>query len=276
MNKVNFNISPEVKTHQVHSHGRFTTEQKKRLAKAAQDFEGILISMMLKSMLNESTGLFNKKDFGGDYFSTIFQLKMGEYIAENKGLGLSKEIYEKITGEPFDPKLLPGSIRISGEHPIRSKAGIGSNAVNAVNAKGKKLAPPQKAIERLAKYEDIIRKASAKFGVKDSLLKSIILTESAANPKAVSPAKAKGLMQLMDSTAKALGIRNIFDPEENIFGGARYFSSLLSLFNNNVDLALAAYNAGPEAVKKHNGVPPFKETQSYVNRIKAYLNYFED
>ncbi len=275
MNKVSIKISPENKL-QVHkAHSRFTPEQKRKLAKAAQDFEGVLISMMLKSMMTESTGLFNKKDFGGDYFSTLFQLKMGDYIARNKGLGLSREIYEKITGEPFDPKLLPGSIRVSKEYPLNSK--IEANVkVKEAGKNFRKIAPPKKAVERLARYEEIIRKASEKFGVKDSLLKSIILTESAANEKAVSPVKAKGLMQLMDSTAKALGIRNIFDPEENIFGGAKYFSSLLSMFNNNVDLALAAYNAGPEAVKKHNGIPPFKETQNYINRIKAYLNFFEE
>jgi len=276
MERVNLNILPGRKTNEVHSNSRFTLKQKRKLAKAAQDFEGLMISMMLKSMLTESTGLFNKKDFGGDYFSTIFQLKMGEYLAKSKGFGLAKQVYEKITGEAFDPKLLPGAIKVSAKEPLYSKPLSGVLNGIKTGAGSKKIQPPQKAIERLAKYEDIIRKASSKFGVKDSLIKSVILTESAAKEKAVSPAKAKGLMQLMETTAKELGIKNIFNPEENILGGTKYLANLLSQFNNNVEMALAAYNAGPEAVKKHNGVPPYPETLSYINRIKAYLNFFEE
>ena len=81
-------------------------------------------------------------------------------------------------------------------------------------------------------------------------------------------------MQLMDSTAVELGVENSYDPKQNIFGGAKYLSEMLRQYNGDLELSLAAYNAGPGAVNKHNGVPPFEETKNYISRIKGYLNYF--
>jgi soluble lytic murein transglycosylase-like protein len=123
-------------------------------------------------------------------------------------------------------------------------------------------------------FDNIINKASSEFGVDEKILKSVILAESAANPRAVSPVGAKGLMQLMDATAGELGVENSFDPQQNIMGGAKYLSKMLRQYDGDLELSLAAYNAGPGAVNKHNGVPPFEETKNYISRIKGYLNYF--
>lgn len=119
-----------------------------------------------------------------------------------------------------------------------------------------------------------IRSAAEFNAVEESLIRAIIHAESAYQPDARSPKGAQGLMQLMPATAADLNVGNPFDPAENIDGGARYLSQLLAQFKGNVDLATAAYNAGPQAVNKYGGVPPYDETQEYVRRVKIlYRRY---
>ena len=121
----------------------------------------------------------------------------------------------------------------------------------------------------LAKFENLIFDAASKFGLNPALLKAVIVHESGGNPKAVSRDGAKGLMQLIDSTAKMMGVTDPFNPIENIMGGAKYLSQLMSRFGGDIDKAIASYNAGPGAVEKFNGIPPYKETREYVRRVKA-------
>jgi soluble lytic murein transglycosylase-like protein len=124
-------------------------------------------------------------------------------------------------------------------------------------------------------YHGIIVQAAGRYEVDPHLIRAIILAESNYNPKAKSKKGARGLMQLMPSTAKSLGVENIYDPEENINGGVRYFRSLLDRFDGDVQLALAAYNAGSRHVRKYAGIPPFKATQRYIKKVLKFHRKFK-
>jgi soluble lytic murein transglycosylase-like protein len=136
-------------------------------------------------------------------------------------------------------------------------------------------APPDTIRRRLDVLDPIIKTASDTTGVNASLLKAVIATESGGRPQAKSSRNAKGLMQLIDSTATAMGVRNVWDPLQNVQGGARYLGQMMDRFGGNLEHALASYNAGPGAVEKHKGVPPYRETQQYVGKVLEYLRYFE-
>ena len=123
------------------------------------------------------------------------------------------------------------------------------------------------------KYDSIFKKAAKKYGVSESLLKAVARAESNFNPNDVSSAGAIGVMQLMPSTAKDLGVKNPYDAEQNIMGGAKLIAAHLKKFNGNVKLALAAYNAGSGAVKKYGGVPSY--CKAYVNKVLSYKKAYE-
>ena len=130
--------------------------------------------------------------------------------------------------------------------------------------------------ENIRRYSPIINTASRVNGVEAALVHAVISAESGYNPAAISKAGARGLMQLMPETAKRYGVRNIMDPMENIYAGVHYLRDLLMMFNGNLELAIAAYNAGENAVIRNgNRVPPYAETLQYVPRVLGFYRKFQ-
>ncbi|MFC1840788.1 lytic transglycosylase domain-containing protein [Thermodesulfobacteriota bacterium] len=125
------------------------------------------------------------------------------------------------------------------------------------------------------KYGSLINQASKQFNLKPSLVKAVIMVESGFDPKAISKKGAQGLMQLMPKTAADMAVEDPHNPEENIFGGTRYLSKLMERFKNDIKLALAAYNAGPERVEEYKGVPPFPETERFINKVMSFYKQYE-
>ena len=132
-------------------------------------------------------------------------------------------------------------------------------------------------LARSAVYDPFIEAAARATALEPALLRAVILAESGFNERAVSKKGAQGLMQLMPGTARDLGVDDALDPWQNIDGGTRYLGEMIERFPGELALAVAAYNAGPEAVKKHQGVPPYEETRTYVQRVlRLYKKYHAD
>lgn len=134
--------------------------------------------------------------------------------------------------------------------------------------------PSDKSIERFTRYDAYIRQAATLYQLPEELVRAVIKIESDYDPRAVSRAGAQGLMQLMPQTALRMQVRDSFDPRENIFGGTRYLRVLANLFNGDLELTLAAYNAGEGAVTRYGGIPPYEETQQYVVKVKGYYRAY--
>lgn len=171
---------------------------------------------------------------------------------------------------------------------VFKSADINANKANANKANADKENTDEKIVKAseakkkfiLSKREKIMRphilEAAKKYKLSPGLLMAIIKAESDFQPEAISSQGAKGLMQLMDITAKEMLVSDVFEPRENIFAGAEYFSRLLKRYDYTIELALAGYNAGPTNVKKYNGIPPFKETKRYIRKVKKYWRYYRN
>lgn len=122
----------------------------------------------------------------------------------------------------------------------------------------------------------IVIQTAGRYQVDPALVKAIIMAESGYNARAISKRGAKGLMQLMPATAQMLGVKDVFNPEQNISGGVRYFKQLVNQFNGDIELALAAYNAGSRYVRQYQGIPPFKATRYYIKKVFKYYQIYKN
>lgn len=134
--------------------------------------------------------------------------------------------------------------------------------------------PRDRSQERFTRYDSYIREASALYQIPEELIRAVIKVESDFDPRAVSSANARGLMQLIPETAERMMVTDVFDPRQNIYGGVRYLRVLANLFNGNLELTVAAYNAGEHAVMRHGGIPPFAETRGYVVKVLGYYRQY--
>lgn len=245
-------------------------QSKVQLQKAVKDFESIFVGYLLKNMrssIPDST-LFGD-GFGGDLVEEMFDTELAKHISHNSNLGLAEMLYRQVTGED-----LPKETRHLSRTVPRSTVTQPAQKAVTVSATDK-LEMPKSLNERVNNFDTFINEAAEQHGLDANIIKAVIASESAGNQFARSSKEAKGLMQLIDSTATAMGVRNVWNPRENIMGGAKYLKQMMERFDGDLKLALASYNAGPGAVEKHGGVPPYKETQQYVKKVMNYLRRFE-
>lgn len=177
-----------------------------------------------------------------------------EYVVLRSGQRLRVTGYQ-LLGDKYRLQMAGGVVEIAAEDVV------------AIEPEDSFTPVPAKAIVK-PPYRELVEAAAARYNVDADLITSVIAVESNFDPKALSRKNARGLMQLLPETAARLGVQDIYDPQENIDAGTRYLRELLEKYNNNLTLALAAYNAGPDRVEQYRRVPPFPETLSYVRRVK--------
>ena len=167
---------------------------------------------------------------------------------------------------------MPGGTRIITDHPLQGKEYKLIRKSGTTRGVGGMISERrvQSAMFDPESYDRLIQRTAAANKVDVALVKAVMHAESAFNPNAISPKGASGLMQLMPATAARYGVDDIFDPEQNVQGGVRYLRDLLVMFKNNYHLAIAAYNAGENAVIRHKGIPPYSETRLYVRKVMSY------
>jgi soluble lytic murein transglycosylase-like protein len=134
--------------------------------------------------------------------------------------------------------------------------------------------PSDTSPERFSRYDAHIRQAAMLYQLPEALIRAVIRVESDFDPRATSRTNARGLMQLMPATAARMEVTDVFDPRQNVFGGVRYLRILANLFNGDLELTVAAYNAGEGAVMRYGGIPPYEETIGYVAKVLAYYRHY--
>jgi soluble lytic murein transglycosylase-like protein len=272
------------------SAGKAGAEADKKRWKAALDFETMFLSQMYKSMrqstLSEGNELTQASP-GREIFSEMLDNQYASLNAKNplvagpQGMknalagasnSLAAQIYRSLRraeGAEASPAAAQPAVppRSGAEAAAAGEAPAAPAPIGPVDAQGREGRPAARAALGDAALQPLIDLASKTYGVSANLIHGVIKAESAGQPLAVSPAGAKGLMQLMDSTAQDLGVSDSFDARQNVLAGTRYLKGLLDRYDGDEAKALAAYNAGPATVDRFGGIPPFPETKTYVDTV---------
>jgi Rod binding domain-containing protein len=249
---------------------RLETE-KKRLHKAAREMESVFLYQVLRAMRksipeSEKGSGAALGGLGKDVYTQMFDQELAMRMAGDGGRSIAEHIYrslEKVLERQYGINEQNGS-GIKDVFPPRKYFKINNGPDSFIGKPAGNKAPGSRS--RIPEYEHVIRQVAGKYRLHPSLIHAVIRAESNGDPSAVSRAGAKGLMQLTDSTASDMGVRDVFNPEENIEGGARYLRLLIDRFGD-IEKALAAYNAGPDTVRRFDDIPPYPETRDYVRRV---------
>lgn len=234
-----------------------TPEQIKKVAK---EFESIFTSIMLRSMRNTvGENPLMPTSFGEEVYTDMLDGEYAKMISNNATLGLSDLIIKELERQENRSDPLKA---------LQSLKNPGATWATDPRFLPQSLAPARKiSADTINQWRDLIDKASELHGVDKNLIAAVITQESGGNPHAVSAKGAKGLMQLMDTTAADMGVDTPYSPWANITGGTKYLRLLLDKFSGDERLALASYNAGPAAVERYGTIPPYRETQEYVASV---------
>ncbi len=231
-----------------------------KLRRATRDFESLFIAQMLKNMRRVRWSE-SEDSFGKDVMLEVADEAVSRQLAETSMLGIGDLLYQRLierlgsedSSEPPLPEMIPVAVQPPSAGPVAVTRPSGGPVADT-----------------LSRFRSEIDAATQDTGLSPQLIAAVINAESSGNPRAVSPKGAVGLMQLMPGTAAEVGVDDAENPAENILGGSRYLKKLLDRFGE-LRLALAAYNAGPARVERYRDVPPYVETQTYVQRVMSTL-----
>jgi Rod binding domain-containing protein len=243
------------------------TLQDAKAKKVAQEFESIFTTMMLKSMRGATAAQDDENQFlptslGEKIYTEMLDEEYGKIASKQGTIGLANLILKQLQKD--GGASMPSMQMLKGlniqpwmldKQFVPSSGASGSNGASGAPA------------ANLDQWLPFITAAARQYNVDPHLISAVIMQESSGNPNAVSSKGAKGLMQLMDTTASTLGVTRPFAPQANIMGGTKYLRQLLDKFDGNEALALASYNAGPAAVDQYKGIPPYDETKRYVTGV---------